>query len=102
MISGNVREIDDLVSRAETALNDAKKYFQVNGLNVNENKTQGIFIGSRQLISKIPSEIKIFFGDTPITPSLTVKNLGIYMDQYMLYDHHISVISRKANGILLF
>ena len=102
VISGNVREIDDLVSRAEIALNDAKKYFQVNGLNVNENKTQGIFIGSRQLISKIPSDIKIFFGDTAITPSLTVKNLGIYMDQYMLYDHHISVISRKANGILLF
>lgn len=102
IISGNVHEIEDLVNRAEIALSEAKRYFQLNGLNVNENKTQGIFIGSRQLISRIPPDVRIFFGETPIIPAQTVKNLGVHMDQYMLYDHHINSIVKKANGILLF
>ena len=102
IISGNVNNIDDLVHRGEIALNDAKRYFQVNGLNVNENKTQCMFIGSRQLISRIPLDIRILFGETPITPSHSVKNLGIYMDQYMLFDQHINFIIKKTNGILMF
>ena len=102
IISGRVSEINDLVNRAQTALNDAKKYFQINGLNVNEKKTQCIFIGTRQYISRIPPDIKIHFAETPITPLQSVKNLGLYMDQYMLFDHHINHITRKVNGILLF
>ena len=102
IISGNVNNIDDLVHRGEIALNDAKRYFQVNGLNVNENKTQCMFIGSRQLISRIPLDIRILFGETPITPSHSVKNLGIYIDQYMLFDQHINFIIKKTNGILMF
>ena len=102
ILSGNVNEINDLINRAQIALNDAKNYFKLNGLNVNEKKTQCIFIGSCQLISKIPHGVKIFFGETPITPLQSVKNLGIYMDQYLLFDHHISHITRKVNGILIF
>ena len=102
IISGDVSEIGDLVNRAEIALSGAKNYFQVNGLNVNEEKTQAISIGSRQLISRIPSDVRIFFGQTPITPSQSIKNLGIFMDQYMLYDHHINFIIKKTNGVLFF
>ena len=102
ILSGRVNELNDLLIRVESALNDAKKYFQVNGLNVNEKKTQCIFIGSRQLISLIPSDTVIKFGDNVIIPSSSVKNLGIYVDQFMLFDIHINHISRKINGILLF
>ena len=101
ILSGKVQELQDLVERAEKALRDAKKYFQVNGLNVNEQKTQCIFIGSRQLIAQIPSETRIHFGETPIVPSITVKNLGIHMDQYMLFDVHINHMTRKVNGLLI-
>ena len=76
--------------------------FKLNGLNVNEKKTQVIFIGSRQLISRIPPDVKIMFGETPITPSQSIKNLGIYMDQYMLFDQHVDFIIKKANGVLIF
>lgn len=102
LISGSVNEIEDLVNRGENALRDAKKYFQINGLNVNEKKTQCIFIGSRQLISRIPPNVQIYFGETPITPSQSVKNLGVYIDQYMLFDVHINHIIKKVNGILMF
>ena len=102
LLSGKVNEIEDLVNRGEKALKDAKQYFQFNGLNVNVKKTQVIFIGSRQLISRIPPNVKIVFGETPITPSQSIKNLGIYMDQYMLFDQHVNFIIKKANGVLIF
>ena len=101
ILSGKVQDLEDLVERAEKALIDAKTYFLVNGLNINEQKTQCIFIGSRQLIAKIPSETRIYFGETPLIPSSTVKNLGIFMDPYMLFDIHINHISRKINGLLI-
>lgn len=75
IISGKVEEIKDLVNRGETALKNSKKYFQLNGLNINVKKTQCIFIGSRQLISKIPTNINIYFDEVPITPSDSVKKL---------------------------
>lgn len=83
-------------------MTEAKYYFNVNGLNVNENKTQCIFIGSRQLIAKIPPDFRFFFGQTPIIPSKSVKNLGVHFDQFMLFDVHINEITRKVNGILIF
>ena len=82
IISGKVDELQDLINRAEYALKEAKTYFQINGLNVNENKTQCMFVGSRQLISFIPPNTVIEFDSTAITPSKSVKNLGIFMDQY--------------------
>ena len=102
ILANKITNIETLKLEGETALNDAKKYFQSNGLNVNEGKTQCMFIGSRQYISLIPPDLKINFGDSTITPLKSVKNLGVYMDQYLLYDVHINHISRKVNGILLF
>ena len=101
ILSGKVQDIKNLIENGEKALSDAKKYFQENGLNVNEEKTQCIFIGSRQLLSQIPADIRIYFEETAIVPSQKVKNLGIYMDQYLLYDEHLNHISRKVNGILI-
>ena len=101
ILSAKVQDLDNLIKRGERALMEAKTYFKKNGLNVNEQKTQCIFMGSRQLIAQIPQDTKIFFGNTAIIPSKSVKNLGIYMDQIMLFDVHINHMSRKVNGILI-
>ena len=61
-----------------------------------------MFVGTRKMISLIPSGLKISFGNNHIIPSTTVKNLGVHMDQYILYDIHINYLSRKINGILMF
>ena len=102
IVSNNINNIETLKFEGELALRDAERYFQENGLNVNEGKTQCMFIGSRQLISLIPQDLTINFGNTLITPLKSVKNLGVYMDQYLLYDVHVNHISRKVNGILMF
>lgn len=102
VISDTIENIGDLIKRAEAAFKDAKKYFQKNGLNVNEGKTQCVFIGSRQLISRIPPDIILHFGNASIIPLQSVKNLGVYMDPYMLFDVHVSHICRKVNGLLIY
>ena len=73
IISDKVSELKDLLNRAELALKEAKIYFQMNGLNVNENKTQCMFVGSRQLVSLIQPNTVINFGKTAIIPSKSIK-----------------------------
>ena len=83
-------------------LANAKEYFLRNDLMVNPKKTQCIFIDSRQLLSYIPENVVIQIGDTSIRPSTYVKNLGLYMDPYMTFDTHISELSKKVIGMLIY
>ena len=100
--SGTVETLPDLVARAERTLSQARTYFNNNGLMLNPNKTQCIFVGNRQLINQIPNNTTINFDSTSITPSKQVKNLGIYLDNHMTFETHISELSKKVMGTLLF
>ena len=102
VISGKVEELNNLIARAENILQTARHYFQINGLNINESKTKCIFIGSRQLISQIPNDTVINFNGFPIERSTKVKNLGVYFDQFMVFDCHIDEVCRKVNGTLIY
>ena len=102
LLTGTISNLNDLIKRAEATLIAAKSYFQRNGLTVNEAKTQCIFIGSRQYISRIPEDTVLKFNDNNLTPSKYVKNLGVYMDQYMLFDTHIDEMAKKVTGILFY
>ena len=100
--TGTVKEINLLIQDAENTLTQAKNYFNRNGLLVNPNKTQCIFIGSRQNIARIPEDIIIRFDNSEINPSLYVKNLGIYFDQYMTFERHIDEMYKKIMGSLMY
>lgn len=43
----------------------------------------------------MPRNVTILFDETTIRPSQTVKNLGVLMDQHMLFDYHICHIKKK-------
>ncbi len=77
-------------------------YFLLNGLMINSSKTQCIFIGSRQLCSRIAEDVVVQFDGTSISPSTHVKNLGLYMDRYLTFETHISEISKKVMGMLIY
>ena len=44
----------------------------------------------------------INFNDTSIYRTHTVKNLGLYMDSYMLFDKHVNEITKKVIGTLVY
>ena len=102
LLTGDIDQIDELIKRAENILITAKKYFNTNGLLLNESKTQFIFLGSRQYIARIPENVNIKLGNTIITPSQKVKNLGVYMDCSLTFNAHIDELRKKVTGTLLY
>lgn len=102
LYTGNVRELDCLILKTEDTLTSIERYFLSNGLMLNASKTQCIFIGSRQLLSHVPSNTVIKIHGETITPSNYVKNLGVCIDQFMLFDKHANELSKKVVGTLMF
>ena len=102
ILKGKLENLGNMIKKAENTLVKAKYYFDKNGLLINPNKTQFIFVGSRQNISRIPENTMICFDDINIAPSLSVKNLGVHMDRYMSFDIHVDQLHRKVMGILMY
>ncbi len=100
--SGTLDTLPHLITQAQATLTRAKSYFSTNGLMLNPQKTQCMFVGTRPLISRIPENTIITLDNTSIIPKKHVKNLGIYMDCNMSFDTHINELYKKAMGILLF
>ncbi len=65
-------------------------------------KSQSIFIGSRALISRIPGNTTIRAGEASILPSKSVKNLGLNFVNYMSFDVHVTEMSKKVSGTLMY
>ncbi len=95
-------DIDQLITRAKVTLSNAKTYFLKSGLMQSSNKTQFIFIGTRQLLSNVPDDVTITFNGNKIPISKHVKILGVYFDKYMTFDTHIHQLSKKVIGIIMF
>ena len=76
IFTGSIKEIEKLIQDSENTLREVKLYFDINCLKINAQKTQIIFIGSRQNIGRIPPNICINFDGNLIEPSKHVKNLG--------------------------
>lgn len=102
LLTGDIDQIDELLKRAENILITAKTFFNNNGLLLNESKTQFIFLGSRQYISRIPENSSIRFNNIMLTPSQNVKNLGVYMDSSLTFNVHIDELQKKVTGTLLY
>ncbi len=55
----------------------------------------------RGLLSKIPSDTHIKMDGNEIAPCSSLKNLGIYFDNHLLFDTHITEISKKVYGTIM-
>ena len=97
-----INNLENLVSKTEETLCNMKQYFLLNGLMLNSKKTQCIFIGNRQFLSRIPPDTFLNCDGEHISPKAHVKNLGVYVDRYMLFDVHISELNKKIMGLLMF
>ena len=100
--SSSIHEVDNLIQMTELTLRKARAYFTANGLLMNDSKTKCIFIGSRQLMAKLPCNLSICVNDSIIKPTTSVKNLGVYFDTYMTFEKHITEMSKKAIGTIMY
>ena len=102
LLTGDISELETIKSRAEIILDKARRYFNFNGLLLNENKTQCIFFGTWQYISKIPENIRIVFNNHELIPQKNLGNIGVHMDCCMTFSKHINELQNKLMGTLLF
>ncbi len=100
--SDNINNIDQLITRAKVTLSNAKTYFLKSGLLLNSNKTQFIFIGTRQLLSNIPDDMTINFDGSNINISKHVKILGVTFDRFMTFNTYIHHLNKKVIGVIMF
>ncbi len=61
-----------------------------------------MFIGNRNILSRIPGNTVIRVDDAVIQPNQHIMNLGLYFDQHMVFEKHISEITRKTFGTLMY
>ena len=77
-------------SSAMAAVNqDLSKWCAKNSLLINPEKTKLVVVGSAQLIKRLLHISLSLFGKTISSVSF-VKDLGVYIDQYLTYDVHIT------------
>lgn len=100
--TGNIDNINGLINKSEETVKLAITYFSKNGLMLNAKKTQCMFIGTRGLLSKIPPDTHMLVDGNIITPSRSLKNLGVHFDSYLVFDIHITEIIKKIYGIIIY
>ena len=70
-------------------LRNISKWCATNALLINPDKTKLVVVGSAQLIKRLPPISLSLLGKT-ISPVPFAKDLGIYIDQCLTYDVHIT------------
>ncbi len=100
--TGGIDRLQNLIQRSEETMSRAKHYFISNGLILNTNKAQCMFVGSKGLISQIPPNTTLQVDWDTIVLINSLKNLGIYFDQNMTSDSHVNIISGKICSIILY
>jgi len=85
---------NDAIARLENCLRDIRTWMGSNKLKLNNDKTEVMFFTPRNYDHRNP--VLVTVGDSVITPTTSVKNLGVIMDRSLSMDTHITNVSRTC------
>ena len=88
-LSFYVKDLDDSTKKVEADLLEVTKWCCNNCLLLNPDKTKLLLLGTRQMLNKIPDELKVILLGKQLTPVPSAKDLGIIIDSNLSYDEHI-------------
>ena len=100
-VTGPREKLRDLQLSMEMLLNTLGNWFEQHGMKVNAAKTEFIVCGDRRQLKNIDQPQLLSFMDEKIQSSEKVRNLGVFMDQTLSWDHHIKTITNRCFGILI-
>ena len=83
-------ELDAAIERLEQDLFSVAQWCYENHLLINPDKTKLVFLGTRQMLSKLPQNPSISFLGARLKPIESAKDLGVILDSCLTYYHHIS------------
>ena len=89
LLSFYVKDLDDSSKKVEADLLEVTKWCCNNCLLLNPDITKLLLLGTRQMLNKIPDELKVVLLGKQLTPVPSAKDLGIIIDSNLSYDEHI-------------
>ena len=92
--------LPSLKNRQEETIRTVQSYFTSNSLKMNPSKTTLLLVGTSPNLKKA-SSFQLRISDHVLTPSPSVKMLGVTVDSDLSWEKHISEVIKKCNSILL-
>ncbi|CAB4039973.1 Hypothetical predicted protein [Paramuricea clavata] len=92
LLSFPLRQIDEAIANLEQDLHRVASWCCENHLLINPGKTKYMMIGTRQMMSKLPTDTSISFLGKSLKPVDSAKDLGITLDRHLNYDKHVSLL----------
>lgn len=90
--------LDSLTVKLQDIYNNVKAFCDKRNLSINLEKTQLIVLKSPR--KHLPSNFHITLDNVVISPSSTVKLLGVTLDQHLTMAAHIDMVIKKCHGLL--
>ena len=84
----------DAISRLERCLEDIRVWMESNKLKLNDDKIEVMFFTPRNYNHSNPVLVSV--GDSVISPTTSVKNLGVTVDRALSIDSHITSVTRTC------
>ena len=84
--------LNNALSKLQTCISNIRKWMVANKLKLNDSKTEFfVAAASAHNLRNLPN-VQLNVGSTLISPSETIRNLGVIFDHRMSMSHHISHI----------
>ena len=87
--SAVLEDLRDTASQMKTCIENVAKWMKLNKLKMNDDKTELMLAGSKSKLRKTDLNA-ITFSDCKISLSKSVRNLGIYLDEPLSMETHVS------------
>ena len=94
-ISFKCKQSLEAISKVNSCLSDIRQWRITNKLKINDSKTEFIVFRSLQLRCDL-SGLSVNVGESQITQSLKMRDLGVTFDQFLNFDDHITAICRST------
>ena len=94
-LPGDVDNKQDVLSHIEACVSDMKYWMAANYLKLNQEKTE-ILVVKKKNTKQVFEVEHINIGDTAITPSQTVRNLGVLFDSHLSMKDHVRATCKRA------
>ena len=87
----------DSISRLEQCLLTLHEWFCVNGLALNPDKSEAIWLSTHQRSRTLPPHTSVNVAGTTVQITDKIKTLGVTLDNQLTFDQHVSGFQPLAN-----
>ena len=88
-----------LKTRVESSLSIAFTWYSQNRLKINPSKTEMVILKSRRQNSD--TNFSVQFGGDLVSPSSSVKVLGVVIDSHLTWEKHVSQVVQRCYAVLV-